>query len=865
MRSHFSILLHKLIRNFFNTKGPVMKINHTKLIFCLHFFVYLATGFNLCGSTSDPRVGTRVLSGKNLKQAIFSEQYTRDDFDANEIVIINKTKKYGQIINKNKIPVLFSSENPRDFVFVEKDKLLVPENKQKALGEKASGKEEIEAKTLSIYTPEKEIIKPGAIVLAKEDGSYIYGKVLGIAAIVDQKGAVGFFDPTKEELGKFPKVESKVSEPFSLTAWSTEWFTQYKEYSDQIDKDKEAYPTNTLTWQQFQTTAQAFVEKHRTTDLGEKKSWMEDKALSPDFFDIGKYTYNWLPNGDLVTDDYKQAYVQKLTVDSGSTIFFIGDFHGSLHSLLRILWHFVAAGFLANNLEITKKNHYIIFNGDLVDRGRYSIEVLYTILQLKLKNWGKVFILRGNHEDAEISGRDGLSDELRAKYTAIANPHQFVAKIFEFFPMALYLGSGKDKAFVQCCHGGIEVGYNPENFLAAPQEVKFQKLGEVDEKHIGKLKEILVAKNPDDYKGFNWSDFEQAYDGRIWSNFERTGENRGGAGAGYLADVAATFKYLGVNTSIKAFFRGHQDYGHVFKMFFGSNLGKTIEDKIKIDQVKFSQVKAKEEKIDRRGCPNGPYNWHDVFSPEDEKEIEKNQAGFLIHKYVPVFTFTTATEARGLAHDSYGKLTTADTYEKWRLKPYEFELAKEWRKEFEQEWRSDPDNEEGSAEELESDMADALEDEGYRDGKYVQLVYEKNPEDEHLSVSVKYIKDPAQNPIPRELMSRVRVVSAGEQETKKGTKVQAREKTKVEEKAAQPKREIGTEASPEDKKSAKYDKKNVFKENEIVIIKHKDKDTGEIRAIYAKIITIDKAGIFNKVFWGDNGFRLTKDIGKIQE
>jgi len=70
----------------------------------------------------------------------------------------------------------------------------------------------------------------------------------------------------------------------------------------------------------------------------------------------------------------------------------IGDLHGDLRSLLKILAEINFETFLAN------EHNKIIFLGDYIDRGNESIEVLYTICFLKTKYPNSVILMRGNHE-----------------------------------------------------------------------------------------------------------------------------------------------------------------------------------------------------------------------------------------------------------------------------------------------------------------------------------------------------------------------------------------------------------------------------------------------------------------------------------
>lgn len=74
---------------------------------------------------------------------------------------------------------------------------------------------------------------------------------------------------------------------------------------------------------------------------------------------------------------------------------FIGDLHGNLSDLLyfeKVLWH-IGPCLSPSNL---------LFLGDYVDRGAYSMEVISYLFSYKLQSPMKVTLLRGNHEIREV-------------------------------------------------------------------------------------------------------------------------------------------------------------------------------------------------------------------------------------------------------------------------------------------------------------------------------------------------------------------------------------------------------------------------------------------------------------------------------
>jgi len=193
-------------------------------------------------------------------------------------------------------------------------------------------------------------------------------------------------------------------------------------------------------------------------DLDDEKLWLgkkRDKVSSIDTF---------------------SPYVQKIDFPDGSKIYQWGDLHGGFHSLINELAFLHAQGIIDNNFRILHANVYFEFLGDFVDKGCFGVEVLYTLMRLKLANPKQVLLLRGNHEDIsqnKLLGRNfGFAYELEIKM----QNKDILDKINQFYdllPVAQFVNRQ-----LLCCHGGIDLSYINTDLLKCSEPFKCELLSD---------------------------------------------------------------------------------------------------------------------------------------------------------------------------------------------------------------------------------------------------------------------------------------------------------------------------------------------------------------------------------------------------
>ena len=134
----------------------------------------------------------------------------------------------------------------------------------------------------------------------------------------------------------------------------------------------------------------------------------------------------------------KELFLQEPTLlELESPLKICGDIHGQYTDLLRI---FQLGGF--------PPQEKYLFLGDYVDRGRQNLETICLLLAYKVQYPNSFFMLRGNHECANINMRDGFFHEVKRRYSV--ELWETFNDCFNCLPLAAIVNKE-----IFCCHGGL--------------------------------------------------------------------------------------------------------------------------------------------------------------------------------------------------------------------------------------------------------------------------------------------------------------------------------------------------------------------------------------------------------------------------
>ncbi|KAI8992029.1 Metallo-dependent phosphatase-like protein [Mycotypha africana] len=206
---------------------------------------------------------------------------------------------------------------------------------------------------------------------------------------------------------------------------SNRYSTESDEY-EEYDTSKSNVSNNVLSQQQQeQFNVDSCIE--RLSAVGLKRSIKRQLCLSQsEVIILCQYCF-----------DLFLSQPALLELEAGVKI--VGDIHGQYYDLMRL---FQMSGF--------PPSANYLFLGDYVDRGMYSLETILLLLCFKLKYPNNFFLLRGNHESADVTRVYGFYDECKRRFNGGVKIWRHFVDVFNSMPIAAVVGGR-----IFCVHGGL--------------------------------------------------------------------------------------------------------------------------------------------------------------------------------------------------------------------------------------------------------------------------------------------------------------------------------------------------------------------------------------------------------------------------
>ena len=116
-----------------------------------------------------------------------------------------------------------------------------------------------------------------------------------------------------------------------------------------------------------------------------------------------------------------------------------GDIHGQIVDLLQFFKVYGAPSHRSGDINFCQ----YVFNGDFVDRGAYSLEVLTLLLCLKIRYHPRITLIRGNHEERAANFLYGFKDEIIARLGKEDGSKVYdedIVPLFQHLPLAALVG-----------------------------------------------------------------------------------------------------------------------------------------------------------------------------------------------------------------------------------------------------------------------------------------------------------------------------------------------------------------------------------------------------------------------------------------
>lgn len=214
------------------------------------------------------------------------------------------------------------------------------------------------------------------------------------------------------------------------------------------------------------------------------KKWV---AAKQKFVDLSLNQQQFIERAEAYVAQFKppydpataHGYIEKRDLEPGTKIFVRADTHGDLKSPLENLRALQQEGALDENFKC-RKGVQIVFLGDYGDRGSHSMQILETLMALKMENPDQVTLIRGNHEYVEINSMYCGNDvDFKAflfqplqEGQCFPDPNaahqQLLTSLYETMPLSLYCAENSgdtNRQYVQFTHGLFELYVDPAQML----------------------------------------------------------------------------------------------------------------------------------------------------------------------------------------------------------------------------------------------------------------------------------------------------------------------------------------------------------------------------------------------------------------
>ncbi|TNJ30158.1 Ser/Thr protein phosphatase 2B catalytic subunit, alpha isoform [Giardia muris] len=182
-----------------------------------------------------------------------------------------------------------------------------------------------------------------------------------------------------------------------------------------------------------------------------------------------RLTSDRLPPNSMEAIEGEWHFLPDAFTPETSRIHIIGDIHGNIELLYRVLcevglfickddvivgWGACSTTALEGTTQyiLQELNQRLVFLGDYVDRGSYSLETLVCLLILKVLFPQTIYLLRGNHETSCCMEQGQLYHELVHKYgfSEAANICDRLRALYKMFPLCAVIND-----YVLAVHAGI--------------------------------------------------------------------------------------------------------------------------------------------------------------------------------------------------------------------------------------------------------------------------------------------------------------------------------------------------------------------------------------------------------------------------